>query len=284
MPPACSVRRAELEEAMADVILVDSTSLRGSGEGRFQAGCRFDENTAGFYAKWLDCGRDEQSAAWRETLTNGWENAKANNSRQWATAKYSDAQMNEYNEKRLKPLLLALNGGKFDIPEISGLILEYKTKILDRYGNELSLIKTNSYFPGTKDCPLFTTVQEGYPAIGISLPAMMDERQRMESAGDSRYDERERNSLATSLIHEMIHLSDGKNYGELASFEDHIAEEKHVWALTLERAIAPLVEKYQVPVDESDGVYYRAWVGTGRIENSPGWDKFIRDLYRKAGR
>jgi len=248
------------------------------------AGCQFDEHSRLIHDKWLACGQDANSPVWHASLVEGYENAKVRKARLAAKAKYTDAQMNEYCAQYLEPVMTSFMQGDFPVPEISQTINDLHQQVNQMFGCDLSIIKGNQYFPGIKETPCFTTVQNGCPAVGFSLPALMDARARAVDLGDNQYDEKEKNSLATSFIHELIHLTNKAEAGQKMSFEEHIAEEKRAWTLTMQMAIVPLVEKYRLPLDESDMVYYRHWQQAGGDGHNPKWEEFIRTTYQKAGR
>ncbi len=194
---------------------------------------------------------------------------------------YSDEELKQFWENHAYPIMSSLINHTYHIPEINDRYLKENILINKRYGT-LKVHMSQTYITNSHEIMAASQIKSNTAIMILVIPKMLIVYRGLESSRDPVWRERFENVFVISVMHELDHLTYEKipAKNEKIPLDKLVELEKQAWALTCEYTLAPLVEKYNSPLESSDQIYYTNWIYTGRSVDSPAWEKFIRDAYK----
>ena len=198
---------------------------------------------------------------------------------------YSIDELKAFWNKNLKaPVVDDLMGPSgYHIPEIRGRYITLKKIVEDKYG-PLFVNCSPTYADNSKEIAAGCDILNGKPTIIFFMSKMVDIYKELQATAGPDWYSKFQLTAVIMVIHELEHMAEddmSKKEADI-SLDELILCEKKAWDRTCRYTIDVLVQKYRLPIDHSNEKYYRAWLATGRSENSPGWENFIREGYRKT--
>jgi hypothetical protein len=206
-----------------------------------------------------------------------------------------DAQMVQFWEEMVAPIVLSLDEGKHHLAVIQQNHVANMELISRRYGHGIQCHLLDK--PRTcnlKDAdhpekgiiedgylaPFFCFVKEGVPHIGFCIPEIKSAFVDIAKKHPFNFLSVFRSFILTCVMHEHDHLALGAIV-ESEDIEQLIECERLAWARTCENTLCPFLELYFWEIYKDIFPYYSAWVAGGRHSGSPHWAKFVRDMYTK---
>ena len=178
-----------------------------------------------------------------------------------------------------------LMAGKYPLKKIQDRYNLQTQALGKKYPKGLAIHLVTTYNPEGPDILAGCWITNDQPQIDIVIPKLLDIYYEKRAEGDGQWSQRMQNVLIVSILHEQDHLAFGSVIGSRehpSSLDELVDSESKAWALTCEQTLRPMIEEYQVPLTQSDHFYYDHWIQSGRMETSPAWRKFIRDLYQST--
>jgi hypothetical protein len=198
-----------------------------------------------------------------------------------AVASYSEEQVRTFYEAHMRGVVEShFFARKHVLPEIEQLLGTLLDKTYQRYGKKLHIEIVPTHRPESRTIREASGVFDGVPVILLLVPARMDQYYWWRSQRGADSGQMFRHSLTIGIIHELLHLAYGPEYGSTEPVSDEAVslEEVSTWALTCEQAIRVFVEK-GLPLPPEDLLYYEAWVAGGRTELSQSWNNYVKQAY-----
>lgn len=195
-----------------------------------------------------------------------------------------EAQKIFWDENLKTPVVEDLMGPNgYHIPEIRERYMALKETVERKYG-PLFVNCSPNYAHNSKEIAAGCDMLDGKPTIIFFIRAQMDIYATLRATAGPNWHDKFQLSAVITVIHELEHLAadDMSKTEESTTLDDLVINEKRAWDRTCRYTIDVLVQKYQTSLDPSHEDYYRAWLATGRSENSPEWETFIREGYRKT--
>ncbi len=183
-----------------------------------------------------------------------------------------------------KAVEVELMGYKCPIPEIRDRYALLATKVQEKYGT-LAVELSSAAQPANKNNFAGNSFSNGVPRIILFIANCKDAYEG-ELANLSDEERQKTFDFVTivGIIHEYEHIVGDplRMNGAPFTVEDLVAGEKHAWAETCRYTLGPCIEKYGYSHFPLIRGYYTQWVNTGKDENSPAWEAFIRSVYKDA--
>lgn len=190
----------------------------------------------------------------------------------------SDLEMQIFWAKELNDLIyLQLVEGKLPYPEINQHFADYNKHISARTGRSMTVSLSTNYHWSCKDAEGSAGInsKDGSVEIQLYVPAIMDLFEALERSNQPRWREAFKAHCIILFMHEMEHLRKD------TPMKKHIdiSEESRAWVETCRYTIAPLVEKYHLPLFLSDFNMYYSWNESAGNGDSQIWKNAILKLY-----
>jgi hypothetical protein len=166
--------------------------------------------------------------------------------------------------------------GKYQIPELSERYMELARAVDQRWGG-YGVNFCSVYLAESREAPAFCKLDVKPPKLVLVIPKLMDIAQELEREGGN-WRSRFELTIVVGMIHEMEHIATD-DYDPTDPLELLVFNEKRAWDRTCRFTLAPLVEKYHLPLPAGFGAYYQEWLKANRDESNPNWDHFIRSHY-----
>lgn len=186
-------------------------------------------------------------------------------------------------EKEVFPTLRLLSAGKLPYTEINDRYASGAAVIIKEYGKPISLKVKTDYHTSSKY--VHATAGDRYDldsgVIWIYVPALMDVFEEFQSSGHPRWREIFTNHCIITFMHELEHLRFKlRNQG---GDRISLTEESRAWDETCVHTIAPLIEKYKVPIAMSEALIYKTWTEAGRNSQHVAWRQEIERRHMSSG-
>ncbi|MFA6459311.1 MAG: hypothetical protein WCV79_02870 [Candidatus Paceibacterota bacterium] len=191
--------------------------------------------------------------------------------------RHSDFELTGFWNSVLKPLVQdGLTDGKLPYKEINERFTKLRDAIVAKTAKPLNFNLIKQYHPADKEIAAGLGIGEnGDFEIGLRIPAFIDTFRKLERSG--RYDWMEvyKSHVIIVLMHEMEHTT----YEGPPPTGIDIKEESRAWADTCLYTIAPLVEKYHVPIYNVEADFYNAWKSASGNPESIVWQQAVNKAY-----
>lgn len=201
-----------------------------------------------------------------------------------ATNVYSEAECFAFWTEHLKPTVMdTFLSATYSIPEISHRVTELQKLIKDRFG-QLNVNVYTGYSVQGHRVLASCIMSNGLPFMVIPIPAALDLFKSMDAEHVPGQREIFNLIMAIVMIHEMEHAAYGymKTDSTIPSTRTERDEyEKRTWALTCEKSLTPLVDKYHRTLPPQFAPFYEHWVKAGRNVESSLWGEFIREVHKE---
>lgn len=195
---------------------------------------------------------------------------------------YTESECYAFFTNHLKPIIVdTFLAGNYLIPEISSRCLELQEMIKNRFGRLSVNIYTGYPVQGNRVLAI-CLITNGLPLIAIPIPAAIDLYRNMNA--ERTIEKRDMFNLIMGIvvIHEMEHAAYGyinTNSAVPSTRAERDEYEKRTWALTCEKSLTPLVEKYRKALPSQFAPFYEYWAKVGRNVEHPLWGEFIREVH-----
>ena len=186
--------------------------------------------------------------------------------------------MKKFWEEELNELIfLQLVESKLPYSEINEHFADCIKHINSRTGTPMNISLSTSYHWSSNDVEGSAGIEpkDGSVVITLFVPAIMDLFDFLTFSNFPHWREAFQTHCIILFMHEMEHLRKD------TPTQKHIdiAEESRAWAETCRYTIAPLVEKYHLPLISNDANMYYAWKESAGDANSEVWKLAIEKLY-----
>ncbi len=186
------------------------------------------------------------------------------------SATYTQAQVTEFANKELIPVVQMVMGATTPYPEVNDRVNKQTMLISRRFKGKPTnnVVIQTVYTRVSKFVAGSSRINEkGNPELTLYVPAIMDNW-----AGN-------RSHIIYIIMHERDHLTE-----LIPNRKDGISLEieTHIHALTTQHVVVPLKEKYGVTLSQDEQRHYDAWVRAGRTEKSPVWKESIKTLLTRG--
>jgi len=167
--------------------------------------------------------------------------------------------------------------GKLPYPEIAERFKETNLEILRQTKKAIHIDCSTSYNWADKRVEGTAGMIESnnMACITLHIPAIRDTFDMLQKSRDLHWEEAFKSHQIILVMHESEHL----RAGDTKPTHIDMSEESRAWDDTCRYTIAPLAEKYHVPLFSSDAVIYRAWKEAGGDTNSFYWLEAMKKRY-----
>lgn len=186
----------------------------------------------------------------------------------------SESTPEQFFDLRMRYLLSdQFPNGKLPYEEINAEYLRVSEIVVARRGKAFDVYLRPNYHPQLGPTVVASSGEnEKGPFISLYIPSFMDTyRSLQRHATEFDFETVFANHVIVAYMHEVHHLEDGELNGNGISVE----REGRVWAVTAEKVLVPLVEKYRAPILADEGAVYKAWRESNRNPMSQVWRDFM---------
>lgn len=184
-----------------------------------------------------------------------------------------------FNAELRDLLVVQLSKANTPYPEVNARYKEGCEIIRKEFGKTLAAELQSAYHPAGKRVLGYAGLAADGSTSQISLviPALKNRFAELKAKGDPQFRETFKLEVIIVVMHELEHLRYLLRFATVKEF--NVEEETRAWFETCKYTIAPLVDKYGLPVDEEIQSVYLAWKITGQNPSDPDWKEVIQNLY-----
>ncbi len=196
------------------------------------------------------------------------------------TCTRSDLEIRTFWDTEVNDVVKSIIKSESPYPEVNKHFQEYLTRIIEKTGKSLTVNLSTKYHKASD----LVEASGGYDEKGNSaimefyVPSIMDNFEANQKLNRPHWREAFKTHVLIIFMHEMEHIIKPSPSQKSINME----EESRAWYDTCTYTVAPLMQKYRIPVSGDTWVLYQAWLDSNGQRFSPVWQDAIRNLYSKV--